>query len=164
MLDEFYLPEPDVIRKQSLDNKQGRDEELPAGIQQKFLERLKLEQSNVYGNYEAAIEDDVARELARINLPLSLYTQWYWQIDLHNLFHFLNLRMDAHAQHEIRVYADVMADMVRRVTPYAYEAFENHVLYAKNISRPTLEKLESYLKSNADKDETAAELLKELKK
>lgn len=136
MSDEFYLPSEDVIRYQSQDNKQGRsEEEVPAEMRQRVLELLKRDQTNVYANYQSLLEDDVARELARINLPLSLYTQWYWQIDLHNLFHFLRLRMDAHAQYEIRVFAEVMADMAKAVAPMAYDAFEEHILHAVKLSR-----------------------------
>ncbi|MGI8924445.1 MAG: FAD-dependent thymidylate synthase, partial [Fimbriimonadales bacterium] len=77
----------------------------------------------------------LARELARINLPLSLYTEWYWQIDLHNLFHFIQLRADAHAQYEIREYALALAQCARAVAPLAYEAFEEHRMFAVKFSR-----------------------------
>jgi len=89
------------------------------------LALLKHEQAQLYANYSSMIEEGVARELARINLPLSLYTEWYWQIDLHNLFHFLRLRLDPHAQHEIRAYAAALATCARAVAPLACEAFEN---------------------------------------
>jgi thymidylate synthase (FAD) len=81
------------------------------------------------------VERGVARELARINLPLSLYTEWYWQIDLHNLFHFLKLRLDAHAQKEIRLYAEVLFDIAKKVAPCCCESFERHVLGAVSFSR-----------------------------
>jgi thymidylate synthase (FAD) len=162
MKDEFYLPEPDAVRKQSKRNKQGRDAELPRDVQERFIRLIQQEQASLYESYSAAIEEDVARELARINLPLSLYTEWYWQIDLHNLFHFLNLRLDEHAQYEIRQYGEVMAMMVRKVAPMAYEAFENHVLYAKNISKPDLDKLGAYLRKQAKEDPRAEELADEL--
>ena len=135
MPDEFYLPAPEDIRYQSEINKQGRGEEVSPELQAKVIEILKKDQISVYANYEAMIKDDVARELARINLPLSLFTQWYWQIDLHNLFHFLRLRMDDHAQKEIRVYGEVMAVMAKAVAPMAYEAFEEHILYGTRLSR-----------------------------
>jgi thymidylate synthase (FAD) len=80
------------------------------------------------------LEDGVARELARVNLPLSLYTEWYWQIDLHNLFRFLALRMDPHAQREIRAYAITMFDITRHVCPAACESFQNHVLGSVRFS------------------------------
>jgi thymidylate synthase (FAD) len=135
MADEFYIPSKEDIRHQSTTNKQGRGEEVPPQLQKKVIEVLKRDQVSVYANYEEMIKDDVARELARINLPLSLYTQWYWQIDLHNLFHFLRLRMDHHAQKEIQVYGEVMAMMAKAVAPMAYEAFEEHILYGVRLSR-----------------------------
>jgi thymidylate synthase (FAD) len=135
MADEFYIPAKEDIRHQSTTNKQGRGEEVPPQLQKKVIEVLKRDQVSVYANYEEMIKDDVARELARINLPLSLYTQWYWQIDLHNLFHFLRLRMDHHAQKEIQVYGEVMAMMAKAVAPMAYEAFEEHILYGVHFSR-----------------------------
>jgi len=136
MEEEFYLPAEESIRFQSERNKQGRsDEEVPPELRGRVLEILKRDQSAAYASYAELIEDGIARELARINLPLSLYTQWYWQIDLHNLFHFLRLRMDRHAQYEIRVYAETMAGMARAVAPLAYKAFETHVLGGVNLSR-----------------------------
>ena len=100
------------------------------------------------------LEDDVARELARINLPLSLYTEMYWQIDLNNLFHFLRLRMDWHAQYEIRVYGDAMAQVAQAVCPLAYQAFEEHVLHGRNFARSEIELLRSAL----DRDKLVAAL------
>ncbi len=142
MRDEFYLPEAREVRRQSVVNKQGRsDGEVPAPLQQKTLELLQTGQADAYAGYQELLDEDVARELARINLPLSLYTEMYWQIDLHNLFHFLRLRLDVHAQAEIRVYAEVMAELARTVAPLAYEAFEEHLLYAKTFSRSELELL-----------------------
>jgi thymidylate synthase (FAD) len=135
MKDEFYLPEKEDIRYQSTTNKQGRGEEVPADLQGKVIELLIKDQVAVYANYEEMIEDEIARELARINLPLSLYTEWYWQIDLHNLFHFLRLRIDHHAQKEIRVYGEVMAIMAKAVAPMAYEAFEEHLLHGVRFSQ-----------------------------
>ena len=162
MKDEFYLPEPDAVRKQSKKNKQGRDAELPRDVQERFIGLIRREQESLYENYSASIEEDIARELARINLPLSLYTEWYWQIDLHNLFHFLKLRLDSHAQHEIQEYGKVMATMVQKVSPMAYEAFENHSMHAKNISKPALDKLRAYLRKQAKEDPAAEELIDEL--
>ncbi len=139
MKEEFYLPPDEDIRKQSKRNKQGRsEEELPAELRQRFLEYLRESSKDAYAKYEAFIGDGLAREMARINLPLSLYTEWYWKIDLHNLFHFLRLRMDDHAQKEIRVYADVMAEIVRTICPIAYEAFADYSLNAASFSGPEL--------------------------
>jgi thymidylate synthase (FAD) len=146
MADEFYLPAPDAIRYQSQDNKQGRSEaEVPAELQSRVLARLRADQQRAYGAYQTLLDDELARELARINLPLSLYTQWYWQIDLHNLFHFLRLRLDAHAQLEIRCYAEALARCARAVAPMAYEAFEEHVLHAVRLSRSEVRAVQALL-------------------
>ena len=103
----------------------------------------------MYKEYELMLEDNLARELARVNLPLSLYTEWYWKIDLHNLFHFLKLRMDkSYAQREIVAYADVMAEITKKVVPVAYEAFEDYVLNAQNFSRLELMILKEHLSLN----------------
>ena len=136
MKDEFYVPRPDEVRLQSKRNKQGGSaDDVPAELREQVIRALEQEQQHAYGTYESLLEDDVARELARVNLPLSLYTEMYWQIDLHNLFHFLRLRMDWHAQYEIRVYGDVMAKIAKAVCPFAYEAFEEHILHARTLSK-----------------------------
>ena len=135
MTDEFYLPPRDQISLQSVDNKQGRNPmDVPPELQDKVLELLRKDQENVYKNYEEMIEDDIARELARINLPLSLYTEWYWQMDLKNMFHFLRLRMDSHAQWEIQEYGRAMATVVKAVCPLAYESFERHLVNGARFS------------------------------
>ncbi len=139
MKDEFYVPDHTVIHYQSARNKQGRAEvEVPEAMRQTVLDLLLAGQRTMYAGYENLLEADIARELARINLPLSLYTEWYWKIDLHNLFHFLELRLDAHAQYEIRVYADLVGTAAKAVAPLAYEAFEDYVQKAKKFSRQEL--------------------------
>ena len=148
MRDEFYLPDPGEVRYQSRRNKQGRGEEVPAELSGRVIHILQEESRRAYANYEELLEEGVARELARINLPLSLYTELYWQIDLNNLFHFLRLRLDWHAQFEIRAYGDVMARLAQAVAPQAYEAFEEHILHGGSFSRSELEVLRSVL----DKD------------
>jgi thymidylate synthase (FAD) len=136
MRDEFYVPDAEQMRGQSTDNKQARSsEKLPDPLVEKMLAEIVGDQKSIYEHYEGMLEDGLARELARTNLPLSLYTEWYWQIDLHNLFHFLRLRMDAHAQYEIRVYGEAMAKCAKAVAPLAYEAFEEHVLHGVRLSR-----------------------------
>ena len=146
MKEEFYLPEPDDIRYQSTVNKQGRStEQVPDDIKRQLIDFLNQSNKAAYGSYHDYIEQGLARELARINLPLSLYTEWYWKIDLHNLFHFLRLRLDKHAQMEIRRYAEVMADMVKAVCPVAYEAFEDYILYSLSFSRVELSVLENLI-------------------
>jgi len=140
LTDEFYLPEPDQLRPQSRRNKQGRaDEAVPAQLQERVLALLRDGQGRAYDEYEGLLEDGLARELARIHLPLSLYTEMYWQIDLHNLMHFLRLRMDDHAQYEIRAYGEALARCARAVAPLAYEAFEEHVLHGRRLSRSELD-------------------------
>lgn len=136
MRDEFYVPEASQLRHQSHGNKQSRsDETLPIDTALAILERFEAEQRSVYNNYEQMLSDGLARELARMNLPLSLYTEWYWNIDLHNLFHFLRLRLDDHAQYEIRVFGEALAKCAKAVAPDAYDAFEEHVLHSVRFSR-----------------------------
>ena len=163
MSDEFYMPDPHHIQKRSKRNMLGRsDEEVPIEVQHRVLDILRRDQTVLYESYQMMLKDEVARELARINLPLSLYTQWYWQIDLHNLFHFLRLRMDRHAQLEMREYAKVMAKIARDVAPIAYEAFEEHVLYSAKITRSTRNRLVTLLQSITSDSPEAAEILKAL--
>jgi thymidylate synthase (FAD) len=136
MADEFYLPEADQVRYQSALQKQGRsDEAVPEALRSEVREALARGQAESYAAYQALLDEGVARELARINLPLSLYTEMYWQIDLHNLFHFLRLRIDHHAQYEIRVYAEALARCAEAVAPIAYAAFEEHVLGGRRFSQ-----------------------------
>jgi len=149
MKDEFYVPEPEHVCYQSESNKQGRSEPMPLDQAQAVIKMMEAEQRGVYQNYEKMLEQNVARELARSNLPLSLYTEWYWQCDLHNLFHFLRLRMDAHAQYEIRVFAEAMAKCAQAVAPLAYEAFEEHILGSVTFSRAECEALAAMIAGQA---------------
>lgn len=142
MADEFFVPPIEDIRPQSKINKQGRsDDPLSDDIKNEFVNTLENDQAALYARYQRYIEHDVARELARVNLPLSLYTQFYWQIDLHNLFHFLKLRLDAHAQKEIRDYGVALATCAKAVAPMAYAAFEKYVLGAVRFSAEELDSL-----------------------
>ncbi|MCC6403356.1 MAG: FAD-dependent thymidylate synthase [Fimbriimonadaceae bacterium] len=134
MKDEFYVPKPQQIRGQSKDNKQARSDEVIEGAEA-IAQRMRNEQATAYAQYTDLLEKGVARELARSNLPLSLYTEWYWQCDLHNLLHFLRLRLDPHAQYEIRVYAEAMAKCAQAVAPIAYEAFTEHKLGSVTFSK-----------------------------
>lgn len=135
MRNEFYVPAAEDIAFQSQNNKQGRsEEEVPAALREAVLQNLIDQQTAAYDSYEKLIGENIARELSRINLPLSLYTEWYWQIDLHNLFHFLKLRLDGHAQKEIRSYAEILLMIAEKVCPYACEAFRNHVLKSVKLS------------------------------
>jgi thymidylate synthase (FAD) len=158
--DEFYLPESEQIRVQSTRSKQGRGEELSEEQRREVLDIFRRDQERSFYSYRGLIEANVARELARINLPLSTYTQWYWQIDLRNLFNFLRLRMDPHAQHEIRLYAVVLAKIAKSVAPFAYEAFDEHILRALLLPSATKEKLIEYLDKISATSHEAEELLK----
>ncbi len=147
MVDEFYVPQPDQVNLQSDSNKQGRaGDEVPAELRQKVIEILKRDQGTAYAAYEEMIDDGIARELARINLPLSLYTQWYWQMDLHNLFHFIALRADRHAQWEIQQYARAIAGIAKTVAPLAYTSFKRHVLNGRRFSHDEIGVLRDMLK------------------
>jgi len=133
--DEFYVPAGENVSEQSEDNKQGRVEAAAdAELQDSVRRRLADGQETAYAEYTALLDEGVARELARVNLPLSLYTEWYWQIDLHNLFRFLKLRMDRHAQREIQAYATTIFEITKRVCPAACASFENHVLGSVRFS------------------------------
>jgi len=154
MPDEFYLPENDVIKPQSLTNRQGRsDDEVPAEIRKRVIDILNDGQKYSFDGYNEMLENNISRELARINLPLSLYTQWYWKIDLHNLFHFLKLRIDKHAQYEIRVFALAMAEIVKKVVPLAWEAFEDYILNSITLTKTDLEVLKRYIPKEVSEEE-----------
>ena len=160
MKDEFYTPNPNDIRPQSVLNKQGRSEEtLPDGMAEQAANAFKAGQDDAYAQYQEFLEQGIAREIARINLPVSNYTEWYWKIDLHNLFHFLRLRIDSHAQYEIRVFAEAIAELVKPFVPHAWEAFEDYVLNAHRMTAPELKVLKHLLESmEFPSDETLAEL------
>jgi thymidylate synthase (FAD) len=146
MKEEFYIPEKENIKFQSKDNKQGRSEELvPDELKERVLNILKESNSISFKGYTDMIESGLARELSRINLPLNLYTEWYWQIDLKNLLHFLKLRLDHHAQYEIREYAKVMGGIVKIVCPYTWEAFEEHTLFSVKFSKSEFKILEKLI-------------------
>jgi thymidylate synthase (FAD) len=161
MRNESYLPEPEQLRGQSSRNKQGRSEEaLPGEVRNDILAILKNGQKAAHEDYGRLLGFGLARELARINLPLSTYTEWYWQIDLRNLFHFLKLRLSPHAQDEIRQYAEVMADITKKVSPLAYEAFEEHVLRAKRLPASVFQRLKDFLSTAPGGSADAEDLLK----
>jgi thymidylate synthase (FAD) len=131
----FYTPRAEEFALQSQSNKQGREEGAPLEVYKEAVarwERLRAEAGETYG---WMLEEDVAREIARIDLPVSTYTQWYWKIDLHNLLHFLSLRVDPRAQWEIQQFAQVIAGMVKRVAPLSYEAWVDYDLESRPITR-----------------------------
>ena len=157
MQDEFYLPDPQQVSYQSSSNRQGRGETLPESEAQRIIDSMRRRQQEAYATYEELLEAGVARELSRVNLPLSMYTEWYWQIDLNNLFHFLDLRLDPHAQYEIRKYAEVMFEVAKAVCPLACEAFEDFMLYGETFSRQESAVLRMLVAElGADRLETAA--------
>jgi thymidylate synthase (FAD) len=140
--DRFYRPTVENVRKQSSINRQGGEEPIDTMTAQDFLAYLeKVEKS--YDDYQKLIDKGLARELARIGLPVNVYTEWYWKIDLHNLFHFLSLRMDAHAQQEIRDFAAAMFALVRPIVPVAAEAFLDYQLGAMHLTRLEIEAMQT---------------------
>lgn len=135
---EFYLPRPEHLAAQSTTNRQGREDILTGDLAERVLHLLKQDSIQAYDHYQEMLNLDdegnvldpnrpgLARELARMNLPVNYYTQWYWKIDLHNFMHFLSLRADAHAQYEIRAYAEAMLDVLKRWVPLTYQAFQDY--------------------------------------
>ena len=173
---EFYIPRPEHMSSQSSTNKQGRGTNLSKKDTEKFIKILKDDADRNYKHYEnmlnenqsgEIINDDkegLSRELARINLTLNTYTQWYWKIDLHNLLHFLYLREDAHAQYEIQAYAEIILNkIVKRWVPHTYSAFKEFQLESYNLSKTAIEVIKkklqgkkiSYEKSGLGKREWA---------
>ena len=135
----FYEPDVAQVQAQSAANRQGRAGESLADLYPEAVARWEAVRRLGAEQYEWLVGHDVARELARIDLPLSTYTQWYWKIDLHNLFHFLTVRADPHAQHEIRVFARVIAGMLKRVAPLSFEAWVDYEFRGAHLSRGELE-------------------------
>jgi thymidylate synthase (FAD) len=156
---EFYIPEKSALAAQSTVNNQGRGEVLAGDEAARVLAWLKSDAAQAYDHYEAMLSQEnqqgLARELARMNLPANVYTQWYWKIDLHNLFHFLRLRADAHAQYEIRVYAECMAKLVADWVPLAYAAFEDYRLGGLTLSSKAIDCLKRMLKGEEVTQETS---------
>ena len=147
---EFYVPAAADVALQSAENRQGRGAGADEMLAQSVIERLKQDASRCYDSYLWMLNDDgegneaepgrsrIARELARTNLPVGIYTQFYWQVNLWNLLHFLGLRADPHAQYEIRVYAEAMLDVVARWVPVVHEAFRDYVMGAASLSAQQL--------------------------
>ena len=156
---EFYIPAPEHINAQSVINNQGRGGVLEGEEAARVLEILKADSNRAYDHYEEMISDEgqdgLARELARMNLPANIYTQWYWKVDLHNLFHFLRLRADAHAQYEIRVYADAICKVVADWVPAAYGAFEDYRLGGATLSGSAIDCVRRMLKGEVVTQETS---------
>ncbi len=177
---EFYLPDPTHIAAQSKNNKQGREQNsLTTQEIQEILYILKRDSEQCYENYEKLLNVDqngqildatkqgIARELARINLNLSYYTQWYWKIDLHNLLHFVSLRADSHAQYEIRVYAEALLDIIKLWVPYVHESFIEHRINSASLSGSqinALRKITDSAKLSEQETDLSSRELEELKK
>ncbi len=145
---EFYIPAPEHLAAQSADNRQGRGAVLEGADAARVLGLLRQDAEQTYAHYEEMLDEDgpgLARELARMNLTLNTYTQWYWKTDLHNLFHFLRLRADSHAQYEIRVYAEAMLETVKAWVPLSYAAFTDYRLGAVTFSAKMLDVLRRML-------------------
>ncbi|WCR54304.1 MAG: Flavin-dependent thymidylate synthase [Wolbachia endosymbiont of Ctenocephalides orientis wCori] len=143
---EFYIPQPEQVAKQSSDNKQGSGESFDSEASREIIDSLINDSNLVYSHYEKFIEQGLAREIARTNLTLNYYTQFYWKIDLHNLLHFLRLRADKHAQYEIRVYAEVMLYIIKKWVPLTYNAFVEYCLESACISKSGLKVIRKLIK------------------
>jgi thymidylate synthase (FAD) len=156
---EFYIPAPEHLAAQSTVNNQGRGEVLTGEEAARVLEMLKSDAGRAYDHYQELLSQEgqtgLARELARMNLPASIYTQWYWKVDLHNLFHFLRLRADAHAQYEIRAYAEAICRVVADWVPIAWGAFEDYRMGGVTLSSKAVECVRRMLKGEAVTQETS---------
>lgn len=152
MGNEFYIPAREHLSPQSQINKQGREENtVPDEMAARVFSLLRDDATKCYEHYIEMMNEDeagniidesktgIARELARMNLTLNYYTEWYWKINLHNLLHFLSLRADPHAQYEIRAYAEVMLDIVKKWVPFTYEAFQEYRVKGTHLSGTGLE-------------------------
>lgn len=158
MPNEIYLPDLENINSQSKDNKQGRNPEpMPIEISENILNDLQQHADGSYTLYKELIDKGVAKELARTVLPVSHYTEWYWKIDLRNLMNFLALRLDQHAQYEIRVFAEAIAEITKKIAPFAWEAFEDYILYSSNFSRTETEILKKTLATHVTEIQESSE-------
>lgn len=156
MSDEFYIPNVERIQTQSKTNKQGTDDDGEFSLSTQMMMQLKMKESteNSLKEYKYYLDTDMSRELARINLPVSNYTEWYWKVNLLNLFRFLQLRMDSHAQYEIQEYANAIYKMVKPIFPLACEAFEDYWLNGCEFSNDDITLLKNFFKDkNITNDE-----------
>ncbi len=145
---DFYVPQSEQIKTQSKSNKQGRAETIANEENQAIREAIKDICEKSFATYDAFLDFDtnLAKEIARIVLPVNVYTQFYWKIDLHNLLHFLKLRADKHAQYEIRVYAEAMIDILKLWTPITYQAFADYQLNATTFSNAEIAVIKKIIK------------------
>lgn len=149
---DFYYPDPGDVRAQSTSNKQGREGLLTDDQVEQYLHDLRQTCEESYTRYERALEGGVAREIARMMLPVNIYTAKVWTQDLHNLFHFLRLRLDPHAQLEIRRYAEAISRIVREWVPWSWEAFEDYRLEGAGLSKFDLETIRVLLQDRTDEE------------
>ncbi len=165
--DEFYIPKTVNLAEQSSSNKQGRGQELDNELAKKIIKILKEDSKRNYNNYLWMLNeegndeydntrDSLSRELARINLTLNTYTQWYWKVDLHNFMHFLSLRADKHSQFEIRAYANILLDLLKKWVPITFKAFCSYRLNSADLSQESLEVIKKLIKGKKVKIENTA--------
>jgi thymidylate synthase (FAD) len=140
--DRFYVPSMDNVRQQSMSNRQGGEQPVDAATAQEFLDYLERCHAQ-YVEYQKLLDKGVSRELARVGLPVNVYTEWYWKCDLHNTLHFLSLRMDSHAQQEIRAFACAMFELIKPIVPVTCEAFVDYRLEAMQLTRLEIEAVRS---------------------
>lgn len=164
---EFYIPQPEQLATQSTTNRQGRAELLQGEQAAHVLNLLTQDALQVYSHYEEMLNEDsqgnildpsrrgLARELARMNLSVNFYTQWYWKIDLHNLMHFIGLRADPHAQYEIRVYADILLDILKKWLPITFDAFMDYRAGGASLSEKGLNVIKALLKGDVPTQTTS---------
>ena len=164
--DEFYIPKIANLAEQSSSNKQGRGKKINEDLAAKIIKILKDDSTRCYNNYLWMLNenntqgydetrDSLSRELARINLTLNTYTEWYWKIDLHNFMHFLSLRADHHSQFEIRAYADVLIKILKKWVPLTYKAFCSYMLNSAELSQEALQVIKELFKGKkVNKDST----------
>ena len=159
---EFYLPRPEDLAVQSDNNKQGRGEVLSVEQAAEVLDLLRRDAEQTYDTYASLMDEfSLARELARMNLPVNYYTQWYWKVDLHNLLHFLSLRLDPHAQYEIRVFAEAIADFVKDWVPLTWEAFLDYRRGGAFLSKQALDVVRRRLRGEEVSQEQSGLSLRE---
>ncbi|MFN7337724.1 MAG: FAD-dependent thymidylate synthase [bacterium] len=150
--DRFYIPTAEAVRKQSMSNRQGGeetfslDDETQVKTAEDFL-RYVGQVEQLYQQYTKLTEQGVSREMARIGLPVNVYTEWYWKCDLHNLLRFISLRLDPHAQYEIRVYAQAMLDLIEPIVPLTVEAWHDYDFGAVRLSRLEIEAIRASVKA-----------------
>ena len=155
--DEFYIPKISNLAEQSSLNKQGRGKEVDNSIAKKIINILLEDSKNCYNNYTWMLNEEngdnfdknrpsLSRELARINLTLNTYTEWYWKVDLHNFMHFVSLRVDKHSQYEIRAYAEILLNILKSWVPITYRAFSSYRLNSAELSKESLEIIKKLIK------------------